>query len=379
MPPTHTLSNLFSRIKNFRQKFNKKIFFGALVVVLLSPAAVFSVYKFLAKAPQTTPPFQSESTPTEIPVTLPSVPTPDSSGKVNILLLGQGDPSHEGSGLTDSLMIVHLDTTNKKAALIFLPRDLWVPLPAKTDGKSEVKINETYRTSLTNGDSSKGLKLIEEIASAITGLPIQYSLLIDFNGFTQVINSIGGIDININSSFDDYYYPIAGRELDNCGMAPETLRDINATISGFLLEKQYSCRYEHIHFDSGKTHVTGETALKFARSRHSAQGGSDFARGERQQILLLGIKDKLISLEALKNVDKYYNNFVKKMKLDMDLNAAKSLVLLVIDPKDYKISQIVPSEDNVLSSSKNSAGQFILIPKAGNWTEFQGFIKKQMQ
>ena len=362
---------------NLSNKVNShKVLFSVLIVILLVSVIIFGVYRFFLN-PAVNPPVQIELTPTESPVTPLPMPSAGQSGEVNVLLLGQGDPSHEGNSLTDSLMVIHLDTPQKKAALIFLPRDLWVPLPTKTNGKSEIKINEVYRMGLNNNDSVTGLKFAEQTISALTGLPIQYSILIDFNGFAQVLNSLGGIDINVNSALDDYYYPILGRELDNCGMPPEQLAAINATMSGFNLEKQYACRYEHLHFDSGKTHVDGETALKFARSRHSS---SDYARGERQQIILIGLKDKLISLEALKNIDKFYNNFVKKIKHDIDLEAAKSIASMIINPKDYQITQILPSEDNVLSPSKNSSGQFIIILKAGdgNWTEFQNFIKKQI-
>lgn len=354
--------------------YNKKVMRSVLVFFFIAGIVTFGIYRFILN-PSANPPVQTEPTPTGIPVTPLPMPSAGPSGEINVLLLGQGDPSHEGSSLTDSLMVIHLDTIQKKVALIFLPRDLWVQLPVKINGKSEVKINEVYRLGLKNNDPVTGLKFVEQTVSALTGIPIQYSVLIDFNGFTQVLNYLGGIDININSPFDDYYYPIIGRELDNCGLPPEQLAAINATMSGFNLEKQYSCRYEHLHFNSGKTHVDGETALKFARSRHSS---SDYARGERQQIILIGLKDKLISLEALKNVDKFYNNFVKKLKHDIDLEAARSIASMIINPKEYQITQIIPSDTNVLSPSKSSSGQFILIPKAGegNWTEFQDFIKK---
>ncbi|MCJ7793275.1 MAG: LCP family protein [Candidatus Marinimicrobia bacterium] len=299
---------------------------------------------------------------------LPEMPTesrfnfevsPAPKGQFNFLLLGIGDPSHEGSNLTDSIMVLHLDTNQKTASLIFIPRDLWVGY----------KINEAY--------SQGGLKLAKEAVSFVTGLPIEKAILIDFNGFVQAIDSLGGIEVTVAQTFDDYYYPVQGKELELCGKPPEEVAQLSATLSGFELEKQFPCRFEHLHFDAGKTHLNGATALKFARSRHSAQSGSDFARGARQQAILNGIKDKLLSLGALKKVDQHFKSMVKLVKTDLDLEGAKAIAALIIDPQEYKISQIIPSEENVLVASKSSRGQAILLPKAGenNWDGFRDFIR----
>lgn len=300
----------------------------------------------------------------------PVTPTPSSfnleispapSGQFNLLLLGQGDPSHEGSNLTDSMMVLHLDTNDKTASLISIPRDLWVGY----------KINEAY--------SKDALKLAKEAVSFVTGLPIQKAILTDFNGFIQAIDSIGGIEVTVAQAFDDYYYPIQGKELEICDKSPEEVAELSATMSGFELEKQFPCRYEDIHFEAGKIHMDGATALKFARSRHSAQSGSDFDRGQRQQAILIGIKDKLLSLDALKNVDKFFNQMVKLVKTDLDLEGVRAIAALIIDPEEYKISQIIPSEENVLVASRGPGGQAILLPKAGenNWDSFRDFIKNQ--
>ena len=338
--------------------------------ILLILATVLFVFVDMALAyffffKKTNPPVSPEvSKPIESQFSFDIFPSPSLApeGEFNILLLGRGDPAHEGSNLTDSLMVLHLETNNKTAALIFIPRDLWVGL----------KINEAY--------TKKGFEGVEQIASFATGLSIQNAILADFNGFTQIINILGGIDVTVEKTFDDYYYPIAGKELDNCEKSAEELVEINARLSGFELEKQYTCRYERLHFDAGKTYMDGATALKYARSRHSAQSGSDFARGGRHGAILVGIKDKLISLEALKNVDKLFAKIIKLVKTDLDLETTKLIADLIINPKEYKIYQVIPSEENVLTPSKSPTGQFILVPKAGenNWTEFQEFVKKQL-
>jgi len=336
----------------------KKKIILILAVIFFVLGVIILAYWFFFRKPS---PLVSPQpvTPTESRFNFEISPAP--SGQFNLLLLGQGDPSHEGSNLTDSMMVLHLDTNNKTASLIFIPRDLWV----------SYKINEAY--------SRGGLKLAEEAVSFVTGLPIENAILIDFNGFIQAIDSIGGIEVTVAKAFDDYFYPVQGKELEICDKTPEEVAQLSATLSGFELEKQFPCRFENIHFDAGKTHMDGTTALKFARSRHSAQSGSDFDRGKRQQAILIGIKDKLLSLDALKNVDEFFNQMVKLVKTDLDLEGVKAIAALIIDPKEYKISQIIPSEENVLVASKSPSGQAILLPKAGenNWDSFRDFIKSQ--
>lgn len=296
-----------------------------------------------------------------------SSPVPE--GEYNVLLLGQGDVGHPGGSLTDSMNLLHLNTTKKTVGLIFLPRDLWVN-SANNSGK--IKINEAYAES--------GLKGVEKIVSTLTNLPIRYTLVIDFNGFVQVIDLLGGLDLQVQKTFDDYFYPIKGRELEICDKTPEEVASLSASLSGFELEKQFTCRFEHLHFDKGLIHVDGQTALKFSRSRHSAQDGTDFGRGARQQVVLIGLKDKLLTLEALKNVDQWFNKFVKLLKTDLDLETTRAVAALILNPNEYQVSQVIPSKENVLKEGKGTKGQFILMPKAGenDWNEFQEFVKKKL-
>jgi len=344
------------------------IILGIILLVLATTAiGIFIIQKYQkGKIPSSNPDSQNQQTERLAP---PSQPSPVATGIYNILLMGQGDVSHPGGGLTDSINVLHLDTVQKKASLIFLPRDLWV---TSSDGSIKMKINEAYFKG--------GFPEAEKVASAITNLPIQYAITVDFNGFAQIIDALGGVEITIEKAFDDYFYPVKGRELELCDKSPEEVTRVNQTLSGFELEKQFTCRYEHIHFDAGTTKVNGATALKFTRSRHSAQDGSDYARGTRQQIVLEGIKNKLISLETLKNIDKWFNKFIKLVKTDLDLESTKAIAGFIVSPKDYQVSQVVPSESNVLKAGKSSSGQFILIPKAGdnNWSELQDLIKKQL-
>jgi LCP family protein required for cell wall assembly len=305
---------------------------------------------------------------------LPTVPPAD---KVfNVLLLGHGDPSHPGGDLADALIILHVDTKAKKAAMISIPRDTWVTLPVNGQAEGH-KINEAYMVGKQNGNEQDGFEMIKKAVTKVTDLPIHYYAFIDFRGLVQAIDILDGLTVDVPKTFNDPYYPIRGKELDNCGMSPEKIAKINATLSGFELEKQYQCRYENLKFKKGEVEMDGETALKFVRSRHSGTHGGDFARAERQQALLLGIKDKLLTLEALDDAPAFFEKLIYAVRTDIDVNVVKGVVELIVNPDEYEISQLVLSTENAFNDSRNSRGQYILVPKAGEdqWAEIQNLVE----
>lgn len=310
---------------------------------------------------------------------LPTVPPAERV--FNVLLLGHGDPSHPGGDLADSLIVVHLDTQAKKAALVSIPRDTWVALPVAENKAEYHKINEAYSVGKKAGGESGGFDLIKRVVTKVTDLPIHYFVSVDFSGLNQAISLLGGIEVVVPKTFDDYFYPVKGRELETCGKTPEEVAELSATLSDFELEKQFKCRYERLHFDAGKTKMDGETVLKFVRSRHSDQSGGDFARAERQQAVLLAIKDKLISLDALNKAPLLFDKLVHTVKTDIDQEVVKAVAGLIINLDEYQISRLVLSTDNVFAFSKNSAGQFILVPKVGvdQWAQIHQYLKDQIE
>lgn len=295
-------------------------------------------------------------------VALPTIPPAERV--FNVLLLGHGDASHPGGDLADALVILQVDTDKNRAALISIPRDTWVTLPVNGQNEGH-KINEAYFIGKKTGDEKDGFELMKKAVTKVTNLPIHYYVFVDFRGLKQAVDILGGVTVDVPQTFNDPFYPIRGMEVDTCGMSPQKLKEINETLSGFELEKQYECRYENLKFTKGETKMNGETALKFVRSRHSGTHGGDFARAERQQTLLLGVKDKLISLDALNNAPKLFNQLIYAVRTDIDQKVVKMVVDLVADPNGYTISKLVLSNDNAFDSSKNSRGQFILVPKQG--------------
>jgi anionic cell wall polymer biosynthesis LytR-Cps2A-Psr (LCP) family protein len=304
----------------------------------------------------------------------PSTLVTDSLNTFNILLLGYGGAGHDGGGLTDSITVASINTKDKEVVLVSIPRDLWIALPVDYDNKQNYKINAAYaignnddrypnKKPIYRGEKGGG-ELARYAVSNVTGLEVNYFISVDFGGLVDSIDLLGGIEVDVTKPFDDYFYPVKGLENEICGFSGEEIAEFHELYSGFQLEKQFECRYEHLHFGKGLQSMDGETALKFVRSRHSDQYGGDFARSERQHEILAAIKNKLISLDAISQAS------------SLDSEAIEEILTAVGNPLDYEISHIYLTEDNVFYSSSSSGGQFILIPREGvnKWNEIHEYI-----
>lgn len=296
---------------------------------------------FIKKAPV--------SSPTPIPYSQTSPePITNPKGIFNLLFLGYGGAGHDGSLLTDSMIIMHVNTNTGKAALISVPRDLWIPGNRKIN--SEGSIN--------------GFQNVGPLIQSVTGQHIDYFVSVDFGGFTKIIDGLGGVTIQVPQTFDDPYYPITGQENNTCGFTEDQINALKAKYSGTALEEQFPCRFEHLHFNKGPVTLDGTTALKFVRSRH---GDSDFGRSLRQFAVLTGIENKLISLKSMGKLDDTINTLSNIVRTDLNAGTIKSLLTVFGDPGKYTITQIQLTTTNVLNETTSSDGQDILVPKAGNF------------
>ena len=123
--------------------------------------------------------------------------------------------------------------------------------------------------------------------------------------------------------------------------------------------------------------MDGVTALKFARSRHSGENGSDFARGVRQQEILTAIAKKVLTIGDVNKMADFAADFLNLVKTDVDLATAAKMTEMISEPTKYQIKQI-PIPDDYFTSSKSDVGQFILVPRSGNWGEIQKYIRQQL-
>jgi len=268
-------------------------------------------------------------------------------GRVNILILGKSGKGHEGADLTDTMIFVSLSLTGHSITLVSTPRDIWIP-------EIRAKINSAYYWGNLQPERGGGLNFAKQMVSEVTGQPVDYALAIDFSGFQDIIDTIGGVDVKVDKSFTDTKYPVAGRENDAC--------EGDAT---------FACRYKTIHFDEGTVHMDGAAALEFARSREGDNGeNTDFSRSARQQKIISALSKKVLSFSTIINPVKDYEILLAvkaSVETDLDPTAAGILAKNVLISRNNMNSQILPADlfiNPPISSAYDK--QYVLIPKVGN-------------
>jgi len=297
---------------------------------------------------------------------------------LNILLLGYGGAGHQGGFLTDAILVAHLNFKTQTFALISIPRDLWIAYPDGNNRKINsawsygAKAAEESKKHLDQDEALSGSSTVKSLATTITGLPINYFVAIDFVGFQRAIGEVlDGISVNVPEPLSDPWYPIQGEELNTCGLTAEEVSELTQKYSGFDLQKQFPCRYEHLQINKGPTAFEGGDALKYVRSRHS---GSDFERSQRQMAVILGFRDKLIKVNALDDAIKFFKSFLYTIKTDLDESAVAYLAPALKNTGNYQEVFINLDTTNVFQETKSSSGQFILLPKS-DWKEIHDYIK----
>jgi polyisoprenyl-teichoic acid--peptidoglycan teichoic acid transferase len=317
--------------------------------------------------------------------------------RVNVLLLGNAGGKHDGAYLTDTIMVASFDPKDEQTYFFSLPRDLWLD-------SYKLKINAIYETGQDKEDD--GLKFSKKVIGDILGLEINYGIRLDFRGFTQAVDEVGGIDVNVAKTFDDYLYPITGKEEDLCGYVEQEKefneeeakalniepgkRQILISPEGKIATdsaqedkgfQYFTCRYEHIHFEKGLNQMDGETALKFVRSRHgTGSEGSDFARSARQQKVIEAFQSKVFSVETLLNPVKIGNlikAFGQSFESDIPIDQMIRLYNLTKKSKathTYVLSNI--GKDALLVNPPvGTYKAWVLVPKDPSFVEIQSWVK----
>ena len=307
------------------------------------------------------------------------------NNRVNILLLGIGGEGHDGPNLSDTMIVASIDKKGKDVALVNIPRDLWVP-------ENQAKINAAYADAQEK--NGQGLAAAEKTVSNLFGGPIHYGIRLDFNGFEKAVDLIGGLDIDVENSFVDAQYPIAGKENDTCGIEIEEkggetyFKD--ATGSAQLLTEEnnpFDCRYEMLSFTAGPIHLDGATALKYVRSRHGTNGeNSDFARSARQEKVLTAFRQKVFSTKTLLNPKKVLdlaNTFGRSIDTDIKPDEVPLLLKLAQKAKSANIRRTVLDsgrQESFLEEGdpNNYFGAFVLIPKNNKWQELADYVQGEI-
>lgn len=199
----------------------------------------------------------------------------DKDGRTNILLLGVGDKDHAGASLTDSIIIASIEPATRSIVFLSLPRDLYL---VGSDQAPDARINAYYANVrnrlIREGTSASGASIAamnifrEELGSKL-GVEIHGVIKVDFTAFSEIIDAFGGVEIDVAEAITDYTYPLK-----------------EGVVGKFSLPQ-------------GVQRLDGDTALKYARSRHST---SDFDRSRRQQQILGALLEQVKNQNPLENL-----------------------------------------------------------------------------
>lgn len=286
----------------------------------------------------------------------------EGDGRVNILLMGRGGPGHEGADLTDTMILVSVDPVAKEAGLVSIPRDLYVKVPGDGSmkinsvfytGKAEFMSQTSKRDSQTKKDAENaGMDLAQKTVENVLGVPIHYHAIIDFSGFKQAIDTVGGVDINVPSAVYERMW-IDGRN--------------------YILNEK-----------PGRKHMGGFEALAYARSRHTSKRG-DFDRAERQRLMIVALKDKVLSLGTFSNPAKLsslIDQFGSHVKTNFSTDDVTKLYSLMRQIDSSKVTSIGLSDPpNNFVKTANLGGLSVVIPTAGvgNYKEIQYYIRNKLR
>ena len=267
-------------------------------------------------------PSQSDSQVAEQPA-VPSQP-------INILVMGtDARPDEQGPPLTDTLILLSIDPATRTAGMLSLPRDLWVHMPGVD---VTTKINTAYRLGESTGYPGGGPQLIKDTVSSLVGQPVPYYVRVSFDGFVELVDLIGGVDVVVPATIHDDKYPTS----------------------------DYG--YEVFHLDAGTQHLDGETALKYVRTRNI---DSDYGRARRQQQVIRAVADKVLRADMLPTLLARAPRLLYTMRssIDTDVPMATQLELanFVRDNSLNEIRQLV-LDSRFGEETYSEEGAWILVP-----------------
>ena len=248
----------------------------------------------------------------------------ETEGRINILLLGMRGEGVEGGGLlADTIMVLSIHPKNgegdmSKASLISIPRDLYVKVPGRDEQR---KINAVYALGEERSHGGGGIEDMRTIVGEVTGLDIPYGVTINFQGFKDLVNAIGGITITLEQPFEEGMQ-FRGLEKRCDGITytvpsgsfeEKRIQRKNGTY--YANPKRYPLCFEkmttaaiaelecggNFKLPAGENLLDGDKALCYARARYTS---SDFDRARRQQEVIKLIKDKALSLGTLTDFSK---------------------------------------------------------------------------
>ncbi len=285
------------------------------------------------------PSISNESSPPDESSPLPVISTEalkpwSGRERISILLLGIDQRCEEiGATHTDSMMVLTIDPIGYSAAMLSLPRDLWVEIP---DFEVD-RINQAFYYGELYELPGGGPRLATETVESLLGVPINYFITVNFDAFVEVVNTIGGIEIDIPEAIDDPAYP------DSC----------------------YG--YDPFRIDAGNQRLSGIDALKYARTR--ATFGGDVDRAERQQAVILAVRDQVTQLNMIPQLitqsPQLWQTLQDNVRTNFTLDEMLQLALLMQEIPRENINTAVIDYSYVYNETTPD-GRQVLVPIRDN-------------
>ncbi|HUX88870.1 MAG TPA: LCP family protein [Chloroflexota bacterium] len=290
-----------------------------------------------------------------------SVPLGNGS-RFAVLLLGYGGSGHDGPYLTDSIMVVVVDPVGKTLTLLSLPRDIWTPI--LFDGQTPVynKLNTAYafaedsslfpnRLPRYTGDNGAG-NLAMDTVSRLIGVPVRYYVGLDFQGFRDMIDAVGGVEVNVPDGFSARY-PINDNPSINAG-------------------------WTIVRFTPGPQQMNGERAIEYARARETLDNpseGTDFARARRQRLIMEAFKNRVMQPSGLIHLPQVLSIATQHVQTDYPIPMATSLASLIVGWNKVQIYQTALTANNYLEEGTGTDGSYLLTPNTDDhsWAQIRAF------
>lgn len=269
----------------------------------------------------------------------------EEQNRINVLLLGMGGIGHEGATLTDTIVFTSFQPSNGNVSMLSIPRDLQVNIPKY----GYYRINNVNAYAERDNPGTGG-EAAANMVTQILDQPVHYYLRVDFAAFKEIVDTVGGIEVDVDRAFYDPFYPD-----NNFGYAP-------------------------VAFEDGKQTMDGERALKFVRSRHGTNGeGNDFARARRQQKVLFSLKERLLSFDVLlrpKRIRDIFESLDNHVQTNIAFWEGMRFANMLRSINTEQIQSVVldASPQGVLRE-RNYNGAFVLEPKSRTWDEVRMIAK----
>lgn len=236
-------------------------------------------------------------TPDDIPEAMPMADEGDYDIK-NYLLLGSDTTNPRNSGRTDVIVVLSVNFSAGTAALLSIPRDLYVYVPEH----GMLRINSAFGYGET-AEEGGGPALLKATIAHNMGLQIDHYARVDFNGFRAIVDTLGGIDVAVD-----------------CGIQDWRLREPE-------LDPQIEENWELFTLPIGMHRLDGELALWYARSRRTS---SDFDRGRRHQVILRAMMRRMMDLGLLAQVRDIWPQALEMVQTDIGLDDIGRLIPLAM-------------------------------------------------